>query len=273
MPRKIKPQTLLVTGAAQGIGAAIARLGAAAGHRVVVADINAAGAESVAGELGERGLAAPLDITDAGAWERTLDIAERHFGKVDVLINNAAVVSVGRAENVSLADHQRTIEVNFLGPLKGMLAALPRFKAQGHGHFVTVCSMTSFLPFPGLASYAASKHALRSFHHALALEQRDQPIDFTIIHPTSTETPMLDQEAASDEAPLCFSSEPVTAEYVGGVVLDAMHRRAVEIFMPPDRARMVRMLGTNPSRLKKLVALGEEAGARNLAARRAAASL
>jgi 3alpha(or 20beta)-hydroxysteroid dehydrogenase len=157
-----------------------------------------------------------------------------------------------------------------MGPLTGMLAILPRFKAQGLGQFVTVCSMTAFLPFPGLASYAAAKHALRAFHHAFAIEQRDSPFSFTIVHPTSTETPMLDQEAASDEAPLCFSSPSVSAEYVAGVVVDAMDRKALEIFMPPERARSVRLLGTNPRSLKKLVVRGEEIGAEHLKARRAA---
>ena len=104
--------------------------------------------------------------------------------------------------------------------------------------------MTAFLPFPGLASYAAAKHALRAFHHAFAIEQRDSPFAFTIIHPTSTETPMLDQEAESDEAPLCFSGPSVSAEFVAGVVIDAMDRKALEVFMPPERAKTVRLLGT-----------------------------
>jgi 3alpha(or 20beta)-hydroxysteroid dehydrogenase len=267
---KIKPKTLFITGAASGIGAAAARRAAGLGHRVAVADINAAGAADVAREIGDAALPIGLDITKAAAWEKALDKAYAHFGGLDVLINNAAIVHTGLAQNVPLDAHQRTMDVNFMGPLTGMLAAFPRFMAQGHGQFVTVCSMTAFLPFPGLASYAAAKHALRAFHHAFAIEQRDAPLSFTIIHPTSTETPMLDQEAESDEAPLCFSSPSVSADYVAGVVLDAMERRALEIFMPPERARTVRMLGTNPRSLKKLVIQGEEIGAKHLKARRAA---
>ena len=268
MSKKIEPRTLLVTGAAQGIGAAIARQAVAAGHRVVLADINGAGATALADEIGRGSFALKLDITDSAAWEAALDEVERRLGRLDVLVNNAAVVHVGRAGNVSTGAHQQTIDVNFMGPLKGMLAALPRFKAHGCGHFVTVCSMTAFLPFPGLASYAASKHALRAFHHALALEERDAPLDFTIVHPTSTETPMLEREAASDEAPLCFSSPSVTAEFVAAVVLDAMHRRKVEVFMPPQRARTVRMVGTSPRLLRAFVEQGESAGAEKLQQRR-----
>jgi short-subunit dehydrogenase len=152
-----------------------------------------------------------------------------------------------------------------------MLTILPRFQAEGQGQFVTVCSMTAFLPFPGIASYAAAKHALRAFHHGFAIEQRSSPFTFSIIHPTATETPMLDQEAESDEAPLCFSSVPVTADYVASVVLDAMDKKRVEVFMPPERAKTVRLLGTNPRRLKAMVEMGEAVGADRLKARRAAA--
>ena len=269
MPKR-KSQVLFITGAASGIGAATARRAAELGDRVVLADVNLDGARAVADGIGEAALPMALDITQAGQWDKALDQAWAHFGKVDVLVNNAAIVHTGRVENIALAQHRQTVEVNFIGPVTGMLAILPRFKAQGHGQFVTVCSMTAFLPFPGLASYAAAKHALRAFHHAFAIEQRDAPFSFTIIHPTSTETPMLDQEAASDEAPLCFSSPSVSAEYVAGVVVDAMDRKALEIFMPPERARTVRLLGTNPRSLKKLVIRGEEIGAEHLKARRAA---
>ena len=267
--KKTKPKTLMITGAASGIGAATARLAAERGHQVLVADINFEGAKAVAGAIGERARAISLDITSASQWERALDAAWSSFGRLDVLINNAAIVHAGRAENVAIEDHRRTMDVNVMGPLTGMLTTLPRFKAQGSGHFVTVCSMTAFLPFPGIASYAAAKHALRAFHHGLALEERDGPLSFTIVHPTSTETPMLEQEARSDEVNLAFASRPVTAEFVGEVILNAMDRKTLEVFMPPERARTVRMVGANPRSLRKLVERGEAVGFANLQARRA----
>ena len=266
--KKRRPKRLLITGAASGIGAATARLAAQQGCRVILADINLAGARDVAESIGLGATATRLDITSDEAWDRALDEAWTRLDRLDVLVNNAAIVQTGRAGNVSIADHQRTMDVNFMGPLKGMLRALPRFKAQGSGHFVTVCSMTAFLPFPGLASYAAAKHALRAFHHALALEERRGPLDFTIVHPTSTETPMLEEEARSDEAPLAFASRPVTAAFVAEIILRAMERKATEIFMPPE-ARRVRLLGTSPRSMNKMIDRGESVGLLRLQARRA----
>lgn len=270
MPKsKTKSKSILVTGGASGIGAALARLAVEQGHRVLIADINAAGAEATARGIGSNADWIALDITSEEQWDAALDKAWASFGELDVLLNNAAIAHTGYARNVPISAHQQTMDVNAMGPIKGMLKALPRFQTQGHGHFVTVCSMTAFIPFPGLASYAAAKHALRAFHHGLSIEERNAPLDFSIIHPTSTETPMLEQEAASDEVPMAFTSVSVTAEYVAGVVLDAMKKRKLEVFMPPERARTVRLLGTDPRKLLKYAAFAEEEGAKNLAERRA----
>lgn len=268
MMTKRTAKSILVTGGASGIGAAIARRAVADGHRVLIGDIDLVGAQRVAGEIGANAEAIALDIASDAQWQAALDTAWARFGGLDVLINNAAIVRPGYARSLPVSDHIDTIGINALGPIRGMLATLPRFRAQGSGHFVTVCSMTAFLPFPGLASYAASKFALRAFHLGLAMEERKSPIDFTIVHPTATETPMLEAEAASDEAPMAFLAESVSADFVAGVVLDSMRKRKLEVFMPPKQAGYVRALGTNASRLMKVAGDAEALGAYNLAQRR-----
>jgi NAD(P)-dependent dehydrogenase (short-subunit alcohol dehydrogenase family) len=264
-----KTKTILLTGGASGIGAAIATLAVARGHQVLIADINLAGAKSVAQAIGDGATAVELDVARPEQWERVLDEAWRRFGRLDVLVNNAGIAHAGYADQVPLAQHQHTLDVNFMGPMNGILATLPRFLAQGSGHFVTVCSMTAFLPFPGLSSYAASKHALRAFHHSVALEQRDSPLKFTIVYPTSTETPMLDQEAASG-LKLAFASPSMSAEAAGTIILEALEKQTVEVYIPPERAKFVRRVGTSPKSLREMVVRGEALGGENLKARLAA---
>jgi short-subunit dehydrogenase len=266
--KAIGSKRLLITGGASGIGAATARLAVKRGHRVMIADVNASGARSVARSIGRGASSVALDITSERQWKETLDEVWSTFGGLDVLISNAATVVTGNATDVPIRQHQRMIDVNYVGTLKGMLATEQRFRAQGSGHFLTVCSMTAFLPFPGIATYAAGKHALRAFHHALAIELRDSPLHFTIVHPTSVETPMLEQEARDDAVAMAFARPAVTPEFVAKVILDAMDRRAIEVFMPPERARFVRRVGTNPKALRKFVVDSQNDGKGRQLARR-----
>lgn len=268
--KKGLPKVVLITGGASGIGAATSMIAAQRGHRILIADVNLEGAKRVANSIGGNAVAAGLDVTSDTQWSMVLDQAWSHFGTVDVVINNAGINYPGYSLSVPIEDHQRTIDVNFMGAVRGMLAALKRFKDQGSGHLVTVCSMAAFMPMPGLASYTASKHALRAFHYALTLEERGSPVKFTIVHPTSTETPMLEKEAANDDTSLAFAGPSVTAEFVGEVVVDAMERQLSEVFMPPNRAKAVRRIGTTQKSLLKMVERSAKLGAENLAARRAA---
>jgi NAD(P)-dependent dehydrogenase (short-subunit alcohol dehydrogenase family) len=259
-PVRCAPVTYLITGAASGIGAATAELLAERGDRVVIADINFRAAEELASRLGPDTIALELDITSERGWEVALDETVARFGSLDVLINNAGIVETGFARDVSVERHQRTISTNFMGPLTGTLAALRRFRAQGHGHIVTVCSMTAFLPFPGLASYAASKHALRAFHHAVAIEERHSSIDFTIVHPTSTETPMLEQEAQDESSAFAFVTASVSASFVAETIVTAIDDKADEVFMPPESAADIIELGVHPEKLLAVFDRAEKFG-------------
>jgi NAD(P)-dependent dehydrogenase (short-subunit alcohol dehydrogenase family) len=264
-----KSQVMLITGAASGIGAATAKLAVERGHKVVLADINVDGARAIADQLGEASIAVKLDIVSPAEWENAFDITWKSFGRLDVLINNAAIVHTGYARDVSIERHRQTMDVNFLGPVTGALAALPRFKAQGHGHVMTVCSMTAFIPFPGLSSYAAAKHALRAFHHALALEERDGPVKFSIIHPTSTETPMLEKEAEDDALTLAFAGPSVTPQFVAEAILEAIRKGSIEVYMPPERGKVAKRTGVSPRLLRAMVERNEIVGAERLKLRRA----
>jgi NAD(P)-dependent dehydrogenase (short-subunit alcohol dehydrogenase family) len=267
--KRSQSKVVLITGAASGIGAATARRAALVGHSVILADIDGRSVSNVAADIGPAATAVGLDIRSEANWARVLDEVWARHGRLDVLMNNAAIVHTGFARDVPLAKHEQTIATNFMGAVTGMLSVLPRFKAQGSGHIVNVSSMTAFIPFPGIASYAAAKHALRAFHHGLALEERHGPVRFTIVYPTATETPMLDKEAEDDAMALAFAGTPMTAEAVAEAILEAVRKQSVEVYLPPERGKVVRRLGTSPRALRKMVERNEVIGAEKLAARRA----
>jgi len=269
MPKQ-EPRSVLITGAASGIGRATALLMASQGWKVAVADIDRAGAEKVARKCGDAACAVGLDIRSEKQWGRALDFAWKRFGRLDVLINNAAVVHTGYARDIPVALHADTIDTNFIGPLTGMMTVLPRFNQQGHGHLVTIASMTSFIPFPGLSTYAAAKHALRAFHLAVALEERHSGLDFTIVYPGSTETPMLEKEARDDATKMAFAGSAVGPEVIADVIVQAIARKKLEAYYPPERGKVVRRIGVNVKALAEMVERNEAIGAEKLQARRAA---
>jgi short-subunit dehydrogenase len=260
---------IFITGAASGIGAALAKLFVYRGDSVVLADINYPGVQTLAQELGRNAHPLCLDVRSDEEWQQTLNAAWEHFGQVDVLINNAATLFPGYARDLPLSQHRMTLDVNVMGPVTGMLAILPRFKSQGYGHLVTVASMTSFIPFPGLASYAAGKHALRAFHHSLALEERSSPIKFTIFHPASVETAMLDAQIAAKDlsTALAFSEKSYTARHVAELIIKAMDENALETVMPARLGRLTRFAAGLPKQFRKILIQGETKGRSALAQR------
>jgi len=262
-------KVLFITGAARGIGAATAREAAARGYRLALADIDGSALREFAAGLGAGVLALELDVRDPAQWQRVLDQAWQQFGRVDVLVNNAGVVHTGYVLDVPFERHRHTVEVNYLGNIAGVLATLPRFIAQGHGHLITICSLTAYMPFPSLASYAGTKHALRGFHHSLAWEYRKQPLHFTIVYPPAVETPMLEQEARDDSAAAAFGEAPIAPEVMARKIVDAVASKPREVTVPAFQGWLLRAFGAFVWIMRIVLADLEKHGRRNLAARKA----
>ncbi|WP_158969306.1 SDR family oxidoreductase [Chachezhania sediminis] len=266
-------QVVMITGGASGIGAATAAQLVAQGARVIIADIDADRAAATAAQLGSSARARTLDITSEASWTAALDEIWATEGRLDVLVNNAAIVHPGWARDLSVRQHMQTMQTNCMGAMTGMMLALPRMTAQGFGHFVTVASMVAFLPYPGLSSYAAAKHALRAFHVALALEERDSPLDFTLVYPGSTETPMLDKESHFDALALAFAGTPSLPEVVAEEIVTAIQTRPAEVYLPPERGAQVRSLGTDIAALDRYVTDSVAVGMQKLQDRRRRTSI
>ena len=190
---RLAGKVAVITGAASGQGAAEARLFAAEGARVVVADIDDDGAAAVAGELGDVAIAVPLDVTDDSAWTAAVEHTVSTFGRVDVLVNNTGVgFPPRRLEDEDPDEHRHVIDVNLHGVYLGMRAVTPVMKAQGSGAIVNISSIDGLAGVAGMTSYAASKFAVTGMTRTAALELGPSGIRVNSIHPGVIATPMVD---------------------------------------------------------------------------------
>ena len=160
----------IVTGAARGVGAAIARRMATAGARVILADILDAEGDEVAREMGEPAGFAHLDVTDESQWKILVEGVVREHGRLDILVNNAAVLDIGRISSTSAATFRRVLDVNTTGPFLGTQAAYGPMAAQGKGAVINIGSIDGIFGTNGLSAYVTSKFGLRGLTKAAALE-------------------------------------------------------------------------------------------------------
>ena len=260
--RPEKSRVILVTGAANGIGAAVADIAIARGHRVMLTDIDEQAALSRARGLGTRAAACRLDIRSPEGWTNAFEAAVEAFGQVDVLVNNAGITYTGHARSLSPQQHRDIVEINLLGTITGTCTAVERMSAQGRGHIINVCSMTSFLPLPGYATYCGTKYGLRAFHHSIAIEERDGPLDFTIIHPPSTRTGMLEQEMADPACAISFAEKSYAPEQIAEAIVDAIAAKPVEVVFPPIAGRVQRIAGVLPRLMRWIIPIAESRGRR-----------
>jgi short-subunit dehydrogenase len=171
-PRILAGQTAAITGAARGIGRATAQALARKGMRVAIGDLDVEAARRTAAELGPTAIALSLDVTERESFARFLDDAETQLGPVDVLVNNAGIMQVGRFMDEDDLTAQRMIDINLHGVILGMKLALDRMVPRGHGHIVNISSQAGKYGAPGGATYSATKHAVVGLTEAVRGELR-----------------------------------------------------------------------------------------------------
>lgn len=185
----------MVTGASSGIGRAAAHAFARPGSFLLLTARRGEALEEVAGECRGKGATVtvvPADVTDLGAMKEIARRAVAEFGRLDVWVNNAAVVAYGRIEEMPVELWRRVLEVNLLGAYHGVRAALPWFREQGTGVLINVSSMLGRVPSPYQSAYAVSKQAMRTLSDCLREEVGDaEEIAICTVLPGVTNTPML----------------------------------------------------------------------------------
>src|SRR5262245_34094465 len=172
MGGRLDQKVALITGAARGTGAAIARSFVAEGARVVLADVLDDRGVALADELGEAATYRHLDVTDDADWVATVDALRAAPGRLDVLVNNAAVLHLATIDLTAADEFERLLRVNLLGPFLGTKACLPLLRASGAGSIVNVGSIDSVRATALTAAYTSTKFALLGLTKVTALENR-----------------------------------------------------------------------------------------------------
>ena len=184
-------KVVVVTGSSSGFGLLIARHAARLGAKLVLAARGAADLEAAAAELRAAGaevLAVPTDLSDEGQARNLIARAIDRFGRVDVLVNNAGIISVGPVETMTVDDYKDAMATNFWGELYPTLAVLPHMRAQGSGRIVNVSSVGGRVAVPHLLPYSASKFALTGLTEGLRAELAKSNIHVTGVYPGTIRT-------------------------------------------------------------------------------------
>jgi len=181
-----------VSGAAQGIGEAIARRFVAEGAGVVLADLQQERGAALADELGDAAVFCRADVTSGADWQTVVATAVSRFGGLSVLVNNAGgAFSVGELVNEDPAMHARVLELNVTGCWLGMRSAIPVMADAGGGSIVNISSIDGLVGVAGMATYSAAKFAVTGLTRSTALETGRQGVRVNSVHPGVIGTPLV----------------------------------------------------------------------------------
>ncbi|MFE9773692.1 glucose 1-dehydrogenase [Streptomyces sp. NPDC005931] len=230
---RLDERVAIVTGGSRGIGAAVARLFAAEGAAVVVADVLDDEGERLTAELGAPARYAHLDVSSEDGWQTVVRETESSLGPVSVLVNNAGIVEWGSVEEQSPEAFRRVIDVNLQGPWLGMRTTAPSLRRAGGGVIVNISSIAGMTGYAGIASYVASKWGVRGLTKAAALDLAPD-IRVCSVHPGVVRTAMTadfdDSFTAAQPLPRFGEPEEV-ARMVLFVVADATFSTGVEFVL------------------------------------------
>jgi short-subunit dehydrogenase len=239
--RILAGQTAAITGAARGIGRATAQALTRKGVRVAIGDLDLEAARKTARELGPTAVALSLDVTERESFARFLDETEAQLGPVDVLVNNAGIMQIGRFMDEDDLTARRMVDINIHGVILGMKLGLERMAPRGHGHIVNISSQAGKFGAPGGATYSATKHAVVGLTEAVRGELRlmglGEDVLLSYVMPFVVDTEL---GGGLGQARGLKSLRPAD---VADAIVDALQRGTVEVWVPKS-SRRTNVLGT-----------------------------
>lgn len=244
-PRSLDGKVAAITGGARGIGRATAQAFARKGMKVAIGDLDYAGAQHTAQELGAS--AFELNVCDRASFAAFLTGVEAELGPLDVLVNNAGIMQLGRFVEEDDVRTQRMIDINVSGVLFGMKEILPRFLARNTGHLVNIASMAGKVGFPGGATYCGTKHFVVGVSEAVRGELRGSAVEVSCVIPGAVNTELMSglQQARG--------VRNVNPEDVAAAIVGALELPRFDVYVPKSLGPINGALGVLPRRGREAI--------------------
>jgi NADP-dependent 3-hydroxy acid dehydrogenase YdfG len=239
-PRSLRGKVVAITGGARGIGKATARALVLKGAKVAIGDLDRELAEQTAAEIGGETLALELDVTRRDSFEGFLDQVEERLGSLDVLINNAGIMPLGKFVEEDDATAQRMVDINVHGVMYGMKLALPRMQRRNSGHLVNIASQAGKNGFPGGATYCGTKHFVVGVSEAVRAELHETEIEISCVMPAVVNTE-LGSGLTETRAIKVLEPEDVAEAIVG-----ALERPKFDVWVPRESVAIHKFMSLLP---------------------------
>ncbi|PKQ03486.1 MAG: short-chain dehydrogenase [Alphaproteobacteria bacterium HGW-Alphaproteobacteria-11] len=248
-------KSIFITGAASGMGLETARLFHGKGWFVGGYDVNEAGLKALEKEIGaENCIVATLDVTDKQAYDAAVaSFGKATDGKMDLLYNNAGIGAGGLFADMDFAENMRVVQVNFVGVLNGIHAALPLLKATENSLCFTTSSSSATYGMPGIAVYSATKHAVKGLTEALSIEFRLIGVRAADVLPGLIDTPILPEGTVAN-APKEGMFRAIPPVEVAKVVWEAYGSDKLHWYVPPELVELDKMAGNAPEMVRDQIA-------------------